>query len=87
MRLRRVCTVCAQESSGHKDEGPAALVPTAEGDMRSALSNLKAAAGGRRCISDENGCRVGDEPHRAAVNDLVTYCEQARLAVVATTTG
>ena len=79
MRLCRVRTVCVQESSGHMDEGLAALVLTAQGDMRSALSNLKAAACRCHFISDENGCHMCDQPHRAVVNDLVTYCEQAPL--------
>ncbi|CAI5740364.1 unnamed protein product [Hyaloperonospora brassicae] len=79
MRLCRARTVCVQENSGHTDEGLVTLFLTAEGDMRSARSNLKAPAGGRHFISDENGCHVCDEPHRAVVKDLVTYCEQVRL--------
>ena len=77
--LLRVGTVYAQETSKHTDEGLVALVLTAQGGVRSALSNLKAAARGAHFIINENGCHMCDQPHRAVVNDLVTYCEQARL--------
>ncbi|CAI5740477.1 unnamed protein product [Hyaloperonospora brassicae] len=79
MLLRRLLTVCEQENVGYKDEGLAALIFTAEGDMRNALNNLQATASGFHFISDENVFHVCDQPHPAVVKDLLTHCEQARL--------
>jgi hypothetical protein len=60
--LRRLLTVCQEESVGYKEEGLAALIFTAEGDMRNALSNLQATASGFNFGSDENVFKVCDQP-------------------------
>jgi replication factor C subunit 2/4 len=79
MLLRRLLTVCQEENVGYKEEGLAALIFTAEGDMRNALNNLQATASGFNFVSDENVFKVCDQPHPAVVREILTQCAKGEL--------
>ncbi|KDO18715.1 hypothetical protein SPRG_21645 [Saprolegnia parasitica CBS 223.65] len=54
MLLERLVQVCDAEGVGYSDDGMAALIFTAEGDMRNALNNCQATHSGFGFISDAN---------------------------------
>ncbi|TYZ60788.1 hypothetical protein PybrP1_002248 [[Pythium] brassicae (nom. inval.)] len=74
MVLERLLQVCAAERVGYHDDGLAALIFTAEGDMRNALNNLQATHSGFGFISDTNVFRVCDQPHPTVVRSIVGHC-------------
>lgn len=74
MVLERLLQVCEAEKVGYRDDGLAALIFTAEGDMRNALNNLQATYSGFGFISDTNVFRVCDQPHPTVVRSIVAHC-------------
>ncbi|RLN95771.1 hypothetical protein BBJ28_00015954 [Nothophytophthora sp. Chile5] len=79
MLLRRLLQVCQQENVGYRDDGLAALIFTAEGDMRNALNNLQATYSGFNFVSDENVFKVCDQPHPAVVREILAQCTKGEL--------
>lgn len=74
MVLERLLQVCEAEKVGYRDDGLAALIFTAEGDMRNALNNLQATYSGFGFISDTNVFKVCDQPHPTVVRSIVAHC-------------
>lgn len=74
MLLERLLHVCQQERVEYRDDGLAALIFTAEGDMRNALNNLQATASGFGFISDANVFKVCDQPHPTLVRSMLDSC-------------
>lgn len=74
MVLERLVQVCQQEQVGYRDDGLAALIFTAEGDMRNALNNLQATYSGFGFISDSNVFKVCDQPHPTVVRSVLAHC-------------
>ncbi|GAB9470944.1 hypothetical protein Gpo141_00008171 [Globisporangium polare] len=81
MVLERLLQVCAAEKVGYRDDGLAALIFTAEGDMRNALNNLQATYSGFGFISDTNVFRVCDQPHPTVVRSIIEQCVAGNIDV------
>ncbi|KAF1314646.1 Replication factor c subunit 2, partial [Globisporangium splendens] len=79
MVLERLLQVCQSEKVGYRDDGLAALIFTAEGDMRNALNNLQATYSGFGFISDTNVFKVCDQPHPTVVRSIIEQCVAGKI--------
>lgn len=75
----RLLQICAAESVPHNDSGLAALVFSAEGDMRQAINNLQSTFSGFGLVSGDNVFRVVDSPHPVKVQVLILACWDGRI--------
>jgi len=73
--------ILALENVEYSDEGIAALVFTAEGDMRQAINNLQSTVAGFGFVSGENVFKVVDTPHPIAVQAMVKACYEGKIDV------
>ncbi|GME78883.1 unnamed protein product [Ambrosiozyma monospora] len=56
------------------DDGIAALIFTAEGDMRQAINNLQSTYYGFTLVDAENVYKIVDSPHPLKVQKMLTHC-------------
>lgn len=78
--LARLKLVCDAESVPFTEDGMAALLFTAEGDMRNALNNLQSTAAGFGLVNDANVYKVCDQPHPTVVKEVVGACVSGNVA-------
>lgn len=72
--VSRVMQICEAEGVEFSDDGIAALVFSAEGDMRQAINNLQSTYAGFGFVSGENVFRVVDAPHPIKVQAVIKAC-------------
>ncbi|KAL4400047.1 replication factor C subunit 4 [Malassezia pachydermatis] len=72
--LRRLVQICEAEKVQYSDEGLAAIVFTAEGDMRQAINNLQSTWTGMGYVSPDNVFKVCDQPHPLIIQEILTRC-------------
>jgi replication factor C subunit 2/4 len=72
--LKRLKEICEAEKVESSDDGLAALIFSAEGDMRQAINNLQSTASGFGFVSGENVFRVVDSPHPVKVQAMLKNC-------------
>ena len=72
--LRRLLEICIAEKLEHSEEGLAALIFSAEGDMRQAINNLQSTVAGFGFVSADNVFKVVDSPHPIAVQAMIKAC-------------
>jgi replication factor C subunit 2/4 len=74
--VARLLHICApeQENVNYTDDGLAALVFSAEGDMRQAINNLQSTATAFGLVSGDNVFRVVDSPHPVKVQAMMKAC-------------
>lgn len=77
--VSRLLQICSAESIQYSDDGIAALVFSAEGDMRQAINNLQSTATGFGFVSGEHVFRVVDSPHPVKVQAVVKACWECRV--------
>jgi replication factor C subunit 2/4 len=77
--VARLLQICAAERVEHTDDGLAALVFSAEGDMRQAINNLQSTWAGFGLVSGDNVFRVVDSPHPVKVQALIRACWDGRV--------
>jgi replication factor C subunit 2/4 len=77
--LRRLLVVARKEGVAYDDQGLAAIVFTADGDMRQALNNLQATHSGFGYVSEANVFRVCDQPHPVLVASMLRSCREGDL--------
>ncbi|KAG9201810.1 replication factor C subunit 4 [Epicoccum nigrum] len=77
--VRRVMQVCEAEKVQYSDDGIAALVFSAEGDMRQALNNLQSTSAGFGFVNGDNVFKVVDSPHPIKVQAMIKACHEARI--------
>jgi replication factor C subunit 2/4 len=77
--LRRLVEIADTERVQYADEGLAALIFSAEGDMRQAINNLQSTVAGSGFVSAENVFKVCDQPHPVVVQKLLAFCEKGHL--------
>jgi replication factor C subunit 2/4 len=75
--LARLQKVCEAEKVSYTSDGLAAIIFTAEGDMRNALNNLQSTHSGFKHVSQETVFKVCDQPHPAVVLDILQACVQS----------
>eukprot|EP00611_Tribonema_gayanum_P023223 TRINITY_DN4838_c0_g1_i3.p1 TRINITY_DN4838_c0_g1~~TRINITY_DN4838_c0_g1_i3.p1 ORF type:complete len:333 (+),score=90.31 TRINITY_DN4838_c0_g1_i3:1666-2664(+) len=72
--LQRLLEVCAAENVSYTDDGLAAIIFTAEGDMRNALNNLQSTHSGFGRVTQETVFKVCDQPHPGVVLAILQAC-------------
>jgi replication factor C subunit 2/4 len=77
--VRRIQQVAAAEEVELTDDGLAALVFAAEGDMRQALNNLQSTAAGFGIVNGNNVFKVVDSPHPVKVQAMVKACFECKV--------
>jgi replication factor C subunit 2/4 len=77
--VRRIMQVCEAEKVQYSDDGIAALVFSAEGDMRQALNNLQSTTAGFGFVNGDNVFKVVDSPHPIKVQAMIKACHEARI--------
>ncbi|KAK5003595.1 hypothetical protein LTR28_009970, partial [Elasticomyces elasticus] len=71
--------ICKAENVEYSDDGVAALVFSAEGDMRQAINNLQSTHAGFGFVSGDNVFRVVDSPHPIKVQAMIKSCYECRI--------
>jgi replication factor C subunit 2/4 len=77
--VRRVMQVCEAENVQYSDDGLAALVFSAEGDMRQAINNLQSTHAGFGFVNGDNVFKVVDSPHPIKVQAMIKCCHEQRI--------
>ncbi|KAF2462440.1 replication factor C [Lineolata rhizophorae] len=79
--VRRLRHICEAERVDVTDDGMAALVFSAEGDMRQAVNNLQSTAAGFGIVNGDNVFKVVDSPHPVKVQAMVRACYEGKVEV------
>jgi replication factor C subunit 2/4 len=77
--VARLTQICTAEKVEYSDDGLAALVFSAEGDMRQAINNLQSTYSGFGFVSGDNVFRVVDQPHPVRVQAMLKACWEMRI--------
>ncbi|KAJ4378842.1 replication factor C subunit 4 [Didymella sp. IMI 355093] len=77
--VRRIMQVCEAENVQYSDDGIAALVFSAEGDMRQAINNLQSTSAGFGFVNGDNVFKVVDSPHPIKVQAMIKACHEQRI--------
>ncbi|KAF2397035.1 P-loop containing nucleoside triphosphate hydrolase protein [Trichodelitschia bisporula] len=77
--LRRLQQIATAEKVEVTDDGLAALIFAAEGDMRQAINNLQSTAAGFGLVNGDNVFRVVDSPHPIKVQAMVKACYEGKI--------
>ncbi|WFD33964.1 replication factor C subunit 4 [Malassezia cuniculi] len=72
--LQRLVEISKQEGVQYSDEGLAAVVFTADGDLRQAVNNLQSTWTGLGFVSPDNVFVVCDQPHPIIVRTMLEAC-------------
>jgi DNA polymerase III gamma/tau subunit len=75
----RVMQICEAEDVKYSDDGIAALVFSAEGDMRQAINNLQSTFAGFGFLNGDNVFKVVDSPHPIKVQAMIKACHEQRI--------
>ncbi|EPE02950.1 replication factor c subunit 4 [Ophiostoma piceae UAMH 11346] len=77
--VKRLLQIIEAESVKYSDDGLAALVFSAEGDMRQAINNLQSTHAGFGFVSGDNVFRVVDSPHPIKVQAMLKACHEGSI--------
>jgi replication factor C subunit 2/4 len=77
--LKRLQQICEAEDVKTTEDGLAALIFSAEGDMRQAINNLQSTFAGFGLVSGDNVFRVVDSPHPVKVQAMIRCCNDGRV--------
>jgi replication factor C subunit 2/4 len=77
--VKRLYQICKAEDVQYSDDGIAALVFSAEGDMRQAINNLQSTSAGFGFVSGDNVFRVVDSPHPVKVQAMIKACQEQKI--------
>ena len=77
--VKRLMQICEAEKVEHSEDGIAALVFSAEGDMRQAINNLQSTSSGFGFVSGDNVFRVVDSPHPVKVQAMIKACWEGKV--------
>lgn len=77
--LKRLLELCKAEDVQYAEDGLAALIFTAEGDMRQAINNLQSCVAGFGFVSGENVFKVADQPSPVAIRSLLASCQRGEV--------
>ena len=79
--VKRLLQIIEAENVEYSDDGLAALVFTAEGDMRQAINNLQSTHAGFGFVSGDNVFKVVDSPHPVKVQAMLKSCHEGKVDV------
>jgi replication factor C subunit 2/4 len=77
--VRRIMQIIEAEKVEFSDDGIAALVFSAEGDMRQAINNLQSTQAGFGFVNGDNVFKVEDSPHPIKVQAMIKACHETRI--------
>lgn len=77
--VRRLAQIIEAEKVQYSEDGLAALVFSAEGDMRQAINNLQSTWAGFDFVSGDNVFRVVDSPHPVKVQAMIKACWEGKV--------
>lgn len=77
--VKRLLQIIGAEKVEYSEDGLAALVFSAEGDMRQAINNLQSTWTGFGFVSGDNVFKVVDAPHPIKVQAMITACYQGNI--------
>ncbi|RMZ80501.1 hypothetical protein DV737_g2940, partial [Chaetothyriales sp. CBS 132003] len=77
--VQRLMQITEAEKVQYSDDGLAALVFSAEGDMRQAINNLQSTWAGFGFVSGDNVFRVVDSPHPVKVQAMIKACWEGKI--------
>jgi len=77
--LTRLQQIVEAEQAQCSEDGLAALIFSAEGDMRQAINNLQSTWAGFGFVSGENVFRVVDSPSPVKVQALIKACFETKI--------
>jgi len=77
--VRRINQICKAENIEFSDDGIAALVFSAEGDMRQAINNLQSTHAGFGFVNGDNVFKVVDSPHPIKVQAMIKSCHDTKI--------
>lgn len=77
--VKRLMQICEAEKVEHSEDGIAALVFSAEGDMRQAINNLQSTWSGFGFVSGDNVFRVVDSPHPVKIQAMIKACWEGKV--------
>ncbi|KAI9885146.1 MAG: replication factor C subunit 4 [Watsoniomyces obsoletus] len=77
--VKRLMQICEAEKVEYSDDGIAALVFSAEGDMRQAINNLQSTFAGSGFVSGDNVFKVVDSPHPIKIQAMIKACYEGKV--------
>jgi len=77
--VKRLLQIIEAEKVEYSDDGLAALVFSAEGDMRQAINNLQSTFAGFGFVSGDNVFKVVDSPHPIKVQAMLKACYESNV--------
>ncbi|KAK4147079.1 DNA replication factor C-like protein [Dichotomopilus funicola] len=77
--VKRLLQIIEAEKVEYSDDGLAALVFSAEGDMRQAINNLQSTSAGFGFVSGDNVFKVVDSPHPIKVQAMLKACYEGNV--------
>ncbi|TLD31763.1 replication factor C subunit 4 [Venturia nashicola] len=77
--LKRLTQICEAEEVKFSEDGIAALIFSAEGDMRQAINNLQSTFSGFGFVSGDNVFKVVDSPHPVKVQAMIKCCYEGKI--------
>lgn len=77
--VKRLMQIIETEKVEYSDDGLAALVFSAEGDMRQAINNLQSTFAGFGFVSGDNVFKVVDSPHPIKVQAMLKACHEGNV--------
>lgn len=79
--LTRLMAIVEAEKVQYSDDGLAALIFSAEGDMRQAINNLQSTWTGSGFVSGDNVFKVVDSPHPVKIQAMIKACFDCKVGV------
>ncbi|KAG9245242.1 P-loop containing nucleoside triphosphate hydrolase protein [Calycina marina] len=77
--VKRLLQIIEAEKCEYSEDGLAALVFSAEGDMRQAINNLQSTFAGFGFVSGDNVFKVVDSPHPIKVQSMIKACYEGNV--------
>lgn len=77
--VKRLLEIINAEDVKYAEDGLAALIFTAEGDMRQAVNNLQSCVAGFSFVNGENVFKVADQPSPVSIQALLTACKNGNV--------
>jgi replication factor C subunit 2/4 len=77
--VKRLLQIIEAENVEYSEDGLAALVFSAEGDMRQAINNLQSTFAGFGFVSGDNVFKVVDSPHPIKVQAMIKACYEGKV--------
>lgn len=77
--VKRLLQIIEAEKVEYSEDGLAALIFSAEGDMRQAINNLQSTWAGFGFVSGDNVFKVVDSPHPVKVQAMIKACDEGKI--------